>query len=348
MTRRSAAFFGVATLFAAMFLPSVAAAQASAPPRVWFLENHGYYEPLAADPRAAQVSALALAHATEYPFVVNPGGRRIWDISLGKEIPFLGLEPRRCLSTTSDFRKGCWGIGVWAPVSFHMVEDFKDESSPILNTDYRFGGQLKARFALSDTVRVAGRVQVGHESTHVGDEFVIHATAKYGSQFERVNVSYEYYDFGLSYEQQFAETNFFTARAGLITLWRPGKGFYDATLLNGTTPTLTPSVANREPYAGFEWSQDDGGAIHLGNWLAYLSADVRYKTVYGYHRASVSAPDLRKLSLNTVLGFNRPRTYNQKGVPEIFLRFYRGVNPNGQFRSQYPYTEFGIGIRVPM
>jgi hypothetical protein len=327
-----------------------ASASAARPFTWWLFENHAYYEPLAAEPRAAQVSALALAHASEYPFVLDPGSRRIWDISLGKEIPVFGADRRRCRSAVNDFNKGCWGFGVWAPVSFHMVEDFKDDSKPILNTDYRFGVQLKARYAATDTARLAARLQIGHESTHVGDEFVVHAVARYGAQFERVNVSYEYWDLGLSYEQS-AESlhSFLTFRAGAISLLNQERGFYSTTLLTSDVPTLTPSVANREPYLGVEWSQDDGGKLRVGEtFFLYASVDARYKTVYGYHRASPTAPDMRKWSINTVLGLNHSRRFNQKGVPELFIRYYRGVNPNGQFRSQHPYTQFGIGIRVPV
>lgn len=38
------------------------------------------------------------------------------------------------------------------PISFHMVEDFKDDSSPIINTDYRFSGMIKTQVAWPPTL----------------------------------------------------------------------------------------------------------------------------------------------------------------------------------------------------
>lgn len=32
--------------------------------------------------------------------------------------------------------------------------------------------------------------------------------------------------------------------------------------------------------------------------------------------------------------------------PTYYLRYYHGVNPNGQFRSQSHYTEFGFGVQL--
>lgn len=40
------------------------------------------------------------------------------------------------------------GLGVWLPIAFHMAEDFKDESNPIVDTDYRFGVMLKSQIGL--------------------------------------------------------------------------------------------------------------------------------------------------------------------------------------------------------
>ena len=76
---------------------------------------------------------------------------------------------------------GAIGIGFWLPLSFHIIEDLsKDPSRPIL---------LK--------------LEGGHESTHVGDEFTISAIERYPDTFQRVNVSYEYYDLALSFEPNF-------------------------------------------------------------------------------------------------------------------------------------------------
>ena len=46
-----------------------------------------------AEPRAAIVNLTAVAISDEFPFNLEPGRRRIWDLSLGKEIPLVGDDP---------------------------------------------------------------------------------------------------------------------------------------------------------------------------------------------------------------------------------------------------------------
>ena len=96
--------------------------------RVWALQNRGYYDPLLADVRGANVQAMAWGRADAFPFVQQPGARRIWDISVGKEIPIAGCETGP--GDDAPLGAGRWGFGLWTPVSVHMVEDFVDESNP--------------------------------------------------------------------------------------------------------------------------------------------------------------------------------------------------------------------------
>lgn len=333
---------------AALAAPVVVHAQGLQP---WVLQNRAYFNPLAADPRAAEVSALAIGFGDASPFAVKTGRRMQWDISLGKEIPVFGLEQRGCGGAVRELGAGCWGIGLWLPVSFHMAMDFKDESSPVMNTDYRFGAMVKVQRGLSAATRVGVRLHAGHESTHLGDEYVIHAQQKYGAAFERVNVSYEAADLGVSLETASrSREHRFALRAGWQQLVNGKAGYYSPKLLGSDTATLTKSERNHEPYVGFEWRQDEGEEsplrLHVGNWWVYASQDVRWKTVYDFHRTSSS--DRSKASFNTILGLARPATFNQKGAAELFFRFYRGVNPNGQFRSQPTFTLIGVGVRVPV
>ncbi len=221
----------------------------------WALQNRGYYDPLLADVRAANVSAMVWGRADAFTFTQQPGARRVWDISVGKEIPILGCESGP--GNDAPLAEGRWGIGLWTPVSIHMVEDFKDESNPILNTDYRFSGIAKFQRGLSETSQLGLRFQAGHESTHLGDEFSL-AGRRIHPDFERVNVSYECWEYGVSFEHQMDsdEPHRFVLRYGGIGLFNGEKGYYDSVLLEPPGRRVTKSVNNFEHSFGFQWIHD--------------------------------------------------------------------------------------------
>ena len=78
------------------------------------------------------------------------------------------------------------------PVAFNLYWDPFTENEPILNTDYSFGIDLGYRVALVNSQELRFGVNVGHISTHLGDEYVIAARAasRPEAPFDRVNVSY--------------------------------------------------------------------------------------------------------------------------------------------------------------
>jgi hypothetical protein len=310
----------------------------------WGLENRGYYDPLIAEPRAAQISITAPGISDEFPFMQKPGRRAVWDVSLGKEIPIVGYETSS--GKGKPLGKGKWGIGFWLPVSFHMIEDFKDPSAPILNTDYRFSAMLKAQRGLSTTSRLGFRFQVGHESTHIGDEFALEAR-RTKPDFERVNVSYEYWEYGISFETDRGKSlHRLVFRHGGIGLLNPQKGFYEAESLEPGGRILPRSAKNFEPSFGFQWYFEKE---KIGKFGPFLSIDSRYKTIYDYRKANDAVAEDRQMSFNILFGIRRvQQRFLEKGVPDLFFRYYRGVNPAGQFRSQRDYQLIGFGIYVPL
>lgn len=293
-----------------------------------------YYELLAAEPRGARIMLLVPAWAGEFPDSVESGSRFAWQIVLGKELPIVAASTSRL---DGKLPAGKWGIGLWAPVAFHMIEDFKDDSRPIVDTDYRFGLMIKTQYAFSETLRLGGRfVPWAHESTHLGDEYVIHASSN--PSFARVNVSYEYREYGVSLERDdlFGLGDNLIMRSGGIHPIN-SQGYYDPFLLGASTPTLTPSRKNFEPSFGFEYRSSEWHARQ-----AYVSIDLRNRLVYNYHQTA-TAPERRQWSWNLQIG--RAVPFNTKGVPlkQYFVQVYRGVNPYGQLRSQADFWSVGIG-----
>ena len=112
-------------LLAALAIALPAPAQ-DAGPTLRFFRDQAFYEPLLAEPRPARNMLLIPAWSKEFPDSVEKGSRFAWQINLGDEFPILTL--RR--SVRGADRKGQWGFGLWTPVSFHMIEDFKDSRIP--------------------------------------------------------------------------------------------------------------------------------------------------------------------------------------------------------------------------
>lgn len=311
-------------------------------------ERHPLYEPLFAEPRSAQIKVLFPGRSSSVPWAVNPGQSLAWDISVGDEIPIVTVTNTRAFAEGDPVPQRRFAIGLTFPLSFHMVEDMgKDDSNPILNTDYRFGAMLKAQIGLPERW---GKIQDGHigirfvpiahESTHLGDEFTLHATQKYGNDFRRVNVSYQYWELGGSFEPNFTDGRLqFKIRGGVIReAWNKGKGWYGSQLIQPAGGVVTPSRRNIEPYLGFEMFLSP----KLGSgWGPLVSIDARNRTVYGYDRPSPSLTEQTQFSYNTLLGFRQLRP-NGRIQPSYFFRYYHGVNPAGQFRSQTNYQLYGI------
>ena len=318
-------------LLSAVFVPL---AHAQSRGERWQLSDRLYYEPLLAEQRAARMMILLPAWADEFPHSEEPGTRFAWQITLGREIPLIGWQTERI--GLKHFSKGKWGVGLWTPVAFHMIEDFKDESSPIVDTDYRFGSMVKFEYGLSDTSWLSVRyVPWAHESTHLGDEYTIIASRQ--PDFERVNVSYEYQEYGISFEASdlLSEGDDWTFRHGGIIPWG-SDGYYSDHLLTSDEPTLTPSKKNYEPSFGVEFLMPE-----WRDRQTYFSFDLRDKLIYNYHQTPES-PETRQWSFNLQIGRTAPANERQ-ALKDYFIQFYRGVNPYGQLRSQKDWWSIGIG-----
>ena len=201
----------------------------------WRLADRTYYEPLLAEQRAARIFLLFPGWSKEFPHSEKPSERFAWQVTLGREIPIVGWETRSA-PFGSLFTAGQWGLGVWVPISFHVIEDFKDESNPIVDTDYRFGVMLKSQIGLPKQSRLSIRfVPWAHESTHLGDEYTLVASKR--PDFERINVSHEYWEYGISYERSLRSRSSLKLRHGGIVLWG-SDGYYSDHLLGSLERTL--------------------------------------------------------------------------------------------------------------
>jgi Protein of unknown function (DUF1207) len=313
-------------LWLTLLLPVSIVAPAVAQELKPFVDTH-YYDPLRAEPHAARIKILIPAWSKEFPDSLESGTRFAWQITLGRELPILAFGDQ--LDTGRVGAKK-FGAALAIPISFHVVEDFKDPSAPIVDTDYQFGFMAKLQYGIRDDLWFGARiVPWSHESTHLGDEYVL--VASRNPAFERINVSYEWFEYGVSLESES-----FTIRHGGR---KPhgDEGYYSDHLLGSDEPTLTPSEKNFEPSFGFEYRFPLAGKRHV-----YASADLRNRLQYDYHRLP-GAEDQRQWSMNLQLGRTLPEDSRGSPLQDYFVEFYYGVNPYGQLRSQRDYWSAGIG-----
>jgi hypothetical protein len=312
--------------------------------QTWLFEGRRYQEPLIAGVREPHVSALGLASASRMAFQVQGDDpRRVWDIDLGVELPIVGWESRR--SVNGRVPQGAFGIGFWFPIDFHMIEDFVDDSAPIINTDYRFGGMIKLQYGLGAERWLGLRMFVGHESTHLGDEFSIVGQRTYPMTFERINVSWEFLDLTALYEAV-RESMFYSVRGGVTYSLKDSYYQTDAaSITQSPIGPVTPSKSRIDPYLGIEAEWEE--MIRLGTgWGPHASVEIRWRSIYDYHRASADMREERQASFNIIAGIRQTGTGGALGRASPFLRYYHGVNPHGQFRNQRDFRVYGVGLRL--
>jgi hypothetical protein len=227
-----------------------------------------------------------------------------------------------------------------------MIEDFRDASAPIVNTDYRFSGMLKFRRGFSHDRSLAARIQFGHESTHLGDEFSIHALRAYPLTFERINVSWQYLDAGALYEWDLGQQAW-SARGGVTASLPLHSSYYQTDPGSLTQSRIGPVTESKnwyDPYAGLELKRE--GLLFDGGYDLYASSELRWRSIYDYHKTNANQSEQRQASINLITGIKKTGTVKGFGRASPFFRYYRGVNPHGQFRNQKSFTEMGIGVRV--
>jgi hypothetical protein len=317
----------------------------------WGLANRAYFDSTPSEIHAAKTEVLFPMFTDAFQYMSKSGRHFGWNIDAGHEFPIVGYQSNTQTRPDGVAQKS-WGIGLWFPLSFHMIEDLgKEPSNPILDTDYRFSGMVKAQYGLPHQwgpfidSHIGVRFQFGHESTHIGDEFTIAATHLFGDLFKRVNVSYEYWDIGFSFEPNFGKNGRqrFKLRAGNIGLFNPSKGWYTPELEHPFGVVIPGSRRNIEPYIDVEYYRKLGDRA-LG---IIVSADIRDRTVYNYEKLSRDQLEDTQVSTNLIAGLKHERQATGalgKIQPTYYLRYYYGVNPAGQFRNQRDYRLFGFGV----
>jgi hypothetical protein len=157
---------------AAPSAPGARRSSPAAPAATGFLPGADLFRPLVADPRWPHLSVSRQSYLR---------GRGLGDVlaaSFGETVPVY----------RDEWRSGTlWELGLFGAV--FAILDLDTPSWDLVNADYVLGG-----FGAARRGAVSGLVRLFHQSSHLGDELVLH------HPIERVNLSYEALDVKLSWD----------------------------------------------------------------------------------------------------------------------------------------------------
>jgi hypothetical protein len=327
---------------AATFLLSAAVSAQTTPsascrnqgPTIAGFDDRPWFAPLPAAPREAQMQLLGFGLSTPSEYMTRPGLHRIWDITLGRELPLIVVQKGQRAERVGD---GCWGAGVWFPVDSHFLLDFTEEQQPITNNGYHLAFVGKVIYGVTDRDELAMKVAVAHESDHMSDEAVINAQDRFGASFKRVDINYQSMELGINWDRRYRAatvTQRFTIMWTLDGWGHPG--FYSPSV-HGYGHIL-PSTRNYEPAYGFQYMP---AATH--GLRPYVAFDARLRTILNYAKQRPGQKENSQFSPALVIGL---RDFAHANVPDLIFKAYYGVNPNGQFGKQDGYRQFAVGLRL--
>lgn len=229
-----------------------------------------------------------------------------------------------------------------------LTDMFEKNTAPVINTDYWFGSQIKyIVYPFNNTnlqiKNISLKLQpVFHESTHLGDEFVIHGYYNI-PEFKRINISYEAWS--LSFTLNDPDTikgNLLSFNAGIQNLWTIKDGFYFADSLEVKGENIIKSQKTFEYHFLINYKRTQG-FLCSENRNNIISLQVQNRIRFNYENP---AQEKRVWSINAYFGWIfkiSDLPFNNIG---FFIRYYYGLNPHGQFRNSNNFSFSGIGIAL--
>lgn len=249
----------------------------------WLPEGH-LFSPLLADPRWPHFSA-------SYQYYPNDKTvHSVGAISFGETIPIY----RTAVPGTGQVELGLQA-GVFA------IFDLEAKSRDLVNADY-----LVAALAGYRTGRVSALARLLHQSSHLGDEFLLR------TRIERVNFSFEGVDLKLSYDFPYG-----------VRLYGGGRGLFD----------LDPSTLKRwSTQAGLEYRSP--WTFWQGRFRPIAALDVQNHQENAWHSDLSARAGIQFESLQ-VVGRNL----------QLLGRYFTGYSPDGQFYKQ-KIEYIGLGVHL--
>ncbi len=252
--------------------------------------------------------------------------------NLGFRLPLISLKDHR--KSVKWVSSGVLGNNV-------LVDLFGPPTAAVINTDYFFGFRTGGiKYFDHPLVRNAGIMVVPyfHESAHLGDEFSLHGYQTVPG-FKRINISYETWEVAaVINDPDTLIGNLISLTAGVQGLWKPNEGYYftDSLEVQGA---YVPDCENRFEFYARLNLQRTSGLFCSPRWINILSAEVRNRAKLSY---DPSIPETRAWNYNVYFGWML-QTNNHKN-PGLFLRYYSGIIPHGQFRNTGQFRFIGVSL----
>lgn len=271
--------------------------------------------------------------------------------NLGVVVPFLSKHH------TKQGKSAWWSVSF--PLYANIWIDFTEPiTGPVLNTDFRYSlfeinyvQEINWKFVKNFAVKW---IPFSHESTHIGDELTIYRSIN-DFPIVRVDVSYESTEFMLSLNDPAGSsgTNY-AFRMGSRILLTPRLGYYRMSSYEGNTSKLNKSRKWFEYYFQYQF-QHPIGSIN-GNPLQFVvSSELRNRIQYGYpyymddpeRKAGLIEMEVReqrRWCYNGYAGLALPLSEKTGTRIGLYLRYYHGINPHGQFRNIPSYQFAGLSL----
>ena len=165
---------------------------------------------------------------------VPNGPHTFWDVSFGESMPvftWFNVNPQRA--------RYARGFQFNLDAGAFMLLDFGSQSAGVIDTDFRVGGSFDLRPWWDGWEHLSLKVGFFHESTHLGDEYVLSAATIQGTAPPaanatlpyRANPSYEGLPVTLSVDIPFGDSHL-SARA-----YGGAEAYFWSALPNGTFPS---------------------------------------------------------------------------------------------------------------
>jgi hypothetical protein len=263
--------------------PPTPATDAPGPRVTGFLPDRQVFESPLADPRSPATGV------TYQRYFRNGELTNVGRAEIGGSLPVHGWQAGGAL----------WQVGVQAGV--FSIFDLDRPSMELVNSDYLVAVPLEARRG-----DLSGRVRILHQSSHLGDEYLLRTGA------DRINLSYEAIDFLLGYDL----SDQFRIYGGGSTLLRKRPrdldrlGAQAGVEFRGRDPILSPLI---RPVAGV-----DVQAFQETDWDPSVSTRAGIEIGNGFlHGTRV----------------------------QLLGEYFNGRSPNGQFFER-TVEYAGVGLRI--
>ncbi|MGH1365161.1 MAG: DUF1207 domain-containing protein [Calditrichia bacterium] len=293
----------------------------------YVLKDEQYFKPMLADIRLPEGHMrLYRDDAVRFSNSTKSGAHTFWDVAYGGYFPFAGFSFTAAANKNSMQRTG---LNFFLSGSAHLLLDFDTASSDVINTDFRLGGGIATRLPLLGN-RLALRLQLFHESSHVGDEFVLAASQQ--QSFRRYNVSYEALELFAAIDDFSPDAlnrwQFCYWRAYSGTRFLLGENLYEDFSKRGRADALKTN-SGPELQSGVElfWKGWAKQRYFLAPQYFVVAGDAFLRDRYSLTNPNSST------NINLLFGIFYGDYFNAGRTVKWYINYYRGVNPHGQFRT---------------